>query len=171
MEALKSPVTADGGLTVHAMPIGGGYAVWTEDMSALLSVKEEAESLAEELQERNQLLRYEYKREAKRRKVEEQNRLYDLLQSATQKQIDRIAVLAKEYRVISKADTGRAQTLLAEIAILCSYIKRRKHLTLLTDRDYKVSTNELERAFGCTKHTVHRQRAFHALRQNGGCRV
>ena len=154
MLALKSPVTTDGGLTVHAMPIGGGYAVWTEDMSALLSVKEEAESLAEELQERNQLLRYEYKREAKRRKVEEQNRLYDLLQAATQKQIDRIAVLTKEYRSISKTDTGRAKTLLSEIAVLCSYIKRRKHLTLLTDRDYRVSVSELERAFSESLQTL-----------------
>ena len=52
--------------------------------------------------------RDEYKREAKRRKVEEQNRLYDLLQLATQTRIDRIAVL-------------------------CSCIKRRKHLMLLID--------------------------------------
>lgn len=37
--------------------------------------------------------------------------------------------------------------MLAEIAVLCSYIKRRKHLTLLTDRDYEVSVGELERAF------------------------
>ena len=144
-KAEQSPVATENGLTVHAMPVGGGYAVWTEDVSALLAVKEKSESLAEELAERNEILRYEYKREAKRRKVEEQNRLYDLLQSATQTQIDRIAVLTKEYQQIS--DTDRAKTLLAEIAVLCSYIKRRKHLTLLTDRDYKVAITELERAF------------------------
>jgi len=54
------------------MPIGGGYAVWTEDVSALLAIKEESECLAEELAERNEILRYEYRRESKRRKVEEQ---------------------------------------------------------------------------------------------------
>ena len=153
-KALQSPVTTGDGLTVHTMPVNGGYAVWTEDLSALLAVKEESESLAEELNERNEMLRYEYKREAKRRKVEEQNRLYDLLQSATQTQIDRISVLAKEYRQISKSDADRAKTLLAEIAVLCSYIKRRKHLTLLTDRDYKVSVNELERAFSESLQTL-----------------
>lgn len=154
IKAEQNHVTTDGGLTVHTMPIGGGYAVWTEDMSALLAIKEESESLAEELSERNDLLRYEYKREAKRRKVEEQNRLYDLLQSATQRQIDRIAVLTKEYRQISKSDQARAKTLLAEIAVLCSYIKRRKHLTLLTDRDYKVAVSELERAFSESLQTL-----------------
>ena len=154
MRAVQSPVATAGGLTVHAMPIGGGYAVWTEDVSALLAIKEESESLAEELRERNDLLRYEYKRETKRRRVEEQNRLYDLLQSATQRQIDRIAVLTREYRQISTSDADRARTLLAEIAVLCSYIKRRKHLTLLTDRDYKVAASELERAFSESLQTL-----------------
>ena len=152
-KAKQCPVTIDGGLTVHAMPIGGGYAVWTEDVSALLEIKQESEILAEELTERNILLRYEYKREAKRQKVEEQNRLYDLLQSATQNQIDRIAVLTKEYRQTSN-DPERSKTLLAQIAVLCSYIKRRKHLTLLADRDYKISITELERAFSESLQTL-----------------
>ena len=154
IKAGKRPITADNGLTVHSMPVNGGYAVWTEDVSALREIKEESESLAEELVERNDLLRYEYKREAKRRKVEEQNRLYDLLQSATQRQIDRISALTKRYRQISKFDTDTAKTLLAEIAVLCSYIKRRKHLTLLTDRDYKVAVSELERAFSESLQTL-----------------
>ena len=122
-KAEKAPVTVDGGLTVHTMPIGGGY-------------------------------RYEYRRESKRRKVEEQNRLFDLLQSATQKQINRISALTQEYRRISKSDTDRVKMLLAEIAVLCSYIKRRKHLTLLADRDCKVAVSELERAFSESLQTL-----------------
>lgn len=147
MKAEYSPLTIENGLTVHSIPVNGGYAVWTEDMSALLKIKEESESLAEELNERNNLLRYEYKREAKRQKIEEQNRLYDLLRSATQTQINKISMLTKEYQKINKTDPARAKTLLAEIAVLCSYIKRRKHLTLLTDHDYKVAITELTRAF------------------------
>lgn len=147
IKAEHSPLTVENGLTVHSIPVNGGYAVWTEDMSALLKIKEQSESLAEELNERNNLLRYEYKREAKRQKIEEQNRLYDLLRSATQTQINKISVLTKEYQKINKTDPTRAKTLLAEIAVLCSYIKRRKHLTLLTDRDYKVAITELTRAF------------------------
>ena len=46
------------------------------------------------------------------------------------------------------------EALLAEIAVLCSYIKRRKHLTLLTDRDYKVAVGELERAFSESLQTL-----------------
>ena len=153
-EAEQGSVTVDGGLTVRTMPIGGGYAVWTEDVSALLAVKEESESLADELAERNKMLGYEYTRESKRRKVEKQNRLYDLLQTVTQRQIDRIAELTKEYRQVSNTEPDRAKTLLAEIAVLCSYIKRRKHLTLLTDREYKIPAAELERAFNESLQTL-----------------
>ncbi len=132
--------------------IACGYAVWTENVSALLKIKEESESLAEELAERNDILRYEYKREAKQRKVEEQNRLYDLLQSATQTQLDRTAMLTQEYRQCS--DSKRDRMLLAEIAVLCSYIKRRKHLTLLADRGCKLPVTELERTFSESLQTL-----------------
>lgn len=152
-KAEQSSVTM-GDLTVHTMPVDGGYAVWTEDVSALRDIKENSELLADELADRNEILRYEYKREAKRRKVEEQNRLYDLLRSATQTQIDRIAELTKEYRRISSTDPDSAKTLLAEIAVLCSYIKRRKHLTLLTDRDIKIAATELHRAFNESLQTL-----------------
>lgn len=154
MRAIQSPVTLADGLNLHTMPISGGYAVWTEDVSSLLEIKEESESLAEELAERNEMLRYEYKRESKRRKIEEQNRLYDLLRRATQTQINKISMLTKEYQKINKTDPVRAKSLLAEIAVLCSYIKRRKHLTLLTDRDYKVAITELIGAFAESLQTL-----------------
>lgn len=154
MCAIQSPVTLADGLNLHTMPISGGYAVWTEDVSSLLEIKEESESLAEELAERNEILRYEYKRESKRRKIEEQNRLYDLLRRATQTQINKISMLTKEYQKINKTDPVRAKSLLAEIAVLCSYIKRRKHLTLLTDRDYKVAITELIGAFAESLQTL-----------------
>lgn len=147
MHAIQSPVTLADGLNLHTMPIGGGYAVWTEDVSALLEARENFEGLAEELAERNEILRYEYKREARRRRVEEQNRLYDLLRCTTQAQINRISTLTKEYQKINKTEPTRAKTLLAEIAVLCSYIKRRKHLTLLADRDRSVAIAELVGAF------------------------
>lgn len=95
-KAEQSPVMMGGGLTVHTMPIDGGYAVWTEDVSVLRDIKEDSELLADELADRNEILRYEYKREA----------------------------------------------------------KRRKHLTLLTDRDIKIAATELHRAFNESLQTL-----------------
>ena len=106
--AEQGPIALSNGLLLHTMPVNGGYAVWTEDVSALLAVKEASESLAEELKERNALLRYEYKRDAWRCMIEEQNRLYDLLQSATQRQNDRCRLII----IAADVHTLHTQTLI-----------------------------------------------------------
>lgn len=131
---------------LHTAPIRGGYTVWTEDHSELLALAEELENIGQELEERNSLLRYVYKQEKKRKEVEEQNRLYDLLQAVTQKQLDKVAVLVNAYQQAGKnAETSR--TVLAKIAVLCSFIKRRKHLELLIYRDFEISVSEIQAAF------------------------
>ncbi len=145
-KALKSPFTMADGKVLHTMPISGGYAVWTEDISDLLAQEEELRDLKEEWQERNELLRSEYMMEEKRRKVLEQNRLYDLLQEVTQKQLDKIALLVQEYQREEKTSDS-AGIILGRIAVLCSYIKRRRHLELIADRDGTVPVRELEMAF------------------------
>ncbi len=173
-KAEQSPVT-DGRLTVHTMPIDGGYAVWTEDVSALRDIKEESDFLRTSLPTgtKYSVMNTSVKPSAARWRSKTD--CIDLLRSATQTQIDRIAELTKEYRRISSTDPDSAKTLLAEIAVLCSYIKRRKHLTLLTDRDIKIAAAELERAFNESFQTLKLlgvrtalcgQCSFHAFGQN-----
>ena len=99
----------------------------------------------EELKERNALLRMEYERDKKRREVEEQNRLYDMLQRVTQKQIDGVAALVREYHA-AENDPSRSRRILAEITVLCSFIKRRRHLALLCCENDTVSVAELKTA-------------------------
>jgi len=145
--ALQKPLALGGGKMLHAMPIRGGYAVWTQDQSALLAMEEQLQELKEELQERNALLRTEYAREQKRRKLAEQNRLFDLLQQVTQKQLDRIALLMQAYEKAEK-NTPQSRAILAQIAVLCGYIKRRRHLALMADRHAAVPSQELQLALG-----------------------
>lgn len=140
--AEKAPLRLENGYLLHTAAINGGYAVWTEDNSELLTLTEELEDLRQELKDRCDLLRYEYKC----KETEEQNRLYDLLQSVTQKQIDKIAMLVKTYQTEEK-DSETSNTVLAKIAVLCSFIKRRKHLVLLVYKDYDIPFSELNSAF------------------------
>ena len=121
----EEPLTE--GRRLHAMPIRGGYVVWTEDISRLLKVARELEDTAEELRERNELLSLEYEREREHQAVEEQNRLYDLLQRKTQRQIDRIDRLVDAY---ASQTPDRQRGILARILVLGSYIKRRKNFIL-----------------------------------------
>lgn len=147
----NSPLNLGNGRSLHTMPIRGGYAAWVEDNSGLLRLKEELEILKDELKERNEILRQEYEQEKASREVEEQNRLYDMLQRATQQQIDKIASLAQNYRrEEGEADSEIRKTeqrkILAETAVLCTYIKRRKHMALLAFRKYDIAAAELRLA-------------------------
>ena len=154
--ALESPVILAGGKRLHGMPLNGGYAVWTEDIAELLRLRETLEDRQEELQERNALLQYEYDREKSHKIVEEQNRLYDLLQSKTQTQLDKIENLTQ--RIQKTEDNAEKRKLLSEIVVLGSYIKRRKDFALSLDAAQAFPESKLANAF---------EESFRALRLFG----
>ncbi|MBQ7565764.1 MAG: hypothetical protein IJT18_01470 [Oscillospiraceae bacterium] len=142
--AEQEPVILPEGKRVYNLPVSGGHAVWTEDVSELLSLRETLEDRREELTERNALLQYEYEREREHAVVAEQNRLYDLLQSMTQTQLDRIERLTAAYGETS--DDAEKRRILAQIAVLGSYIKRRKDFVLTVDATPTVPESKLTSA-------------------------
>lgn len=70
----------------------------------------------EELKDRKSILEQNYKIEEEHKIVEEQNRLYDLLQSKTQRQINGIEKLAEDYRNTQSEEEKRR--ILARIVVL-----------------------------------------------------
>lgn len=144
-QALNAPVALSEGKLLHTAPIGGGYTVWTEDISELTNLRRELTETKEELEERTAMLRHEYVLEKDRKVTAEQNRLYDLLTASTQKQIDRIARLMKEYELVD-GDAEKGNAILSKIAVLGGYVKRKKHLTLSIQNGFDVSQGELKNA-------------------------
>ncbi|MGN0564853.1 MAG: histidine kinase N-terminal 7TM domain-containing protein [Candidatus Heritagella sp.] len=144
--AEKEPIMLSDGKRLHNMPIHGGHAIWTEDMSELLSMREKLEDMQEELADRNGLLQLEYEREKGHKVVEEQNRLYDLLQRSTQTQIDKISRLVSRYQ--NSADPQEKKCLLSQIAVLGSFIKRRKDMILCIDSTPTLPESKLSGALG-----------------------
>lgn len=140
------------GRLLRNMPIRGGHAVWTEDISALLQIRGTLEERQEELNERQSLLRLEYEKERNHRAVTEQNRLYDLLQSQTQSQLDRIEQLAGDYR--HAASEREQRRILSYIVILGTFVKRRKDFVLLSEASQGISERHLRDALA---------ESFHAL--------
>ena len=145
----KTPILLPDHRLLYNIPINGGHAIWTEDVSELIKRGAETREIKMELEERNSLLRYEYTRDKKRREIEEENRLYDMLRSVTQQQIDKIAVRVDEYQASDK-NSDEAKRILARIAVLCGFIKRRRHLALLNYRNYDIQAAEMENSFGET---------------------
>ena len=127
-------------------PIAGGHAIWTEDISALLAAREMLESRGEELAERNALLQLEYEKEREHKRIEEQNRLYDLLQSKTQTQLDTIETLIGLYKTTD--EQAQKQRILAKIIVLGSFIKRRKNFVLTADEAPVMPESVLSGALG-----------------------
>lgn len=68
-----------------------------------------------------------------------------MLQRVTQKQIDGVAALVREYRA-AESDPDKSRGILAEITVLCSFIKRRRHLALLGCDNAAVPAAELKSA-------------------------
>lgn len=144
-EAQAAPITLSEGKILHTMPIGGGYTVWTEDVSELTKLQKELTETKEELIERSAMLKYEYELEKERRTIEEQNRLYDLLTVSTQKQINQISKLMNAYE-LSDGNTETGNAILSRIAVLGSYVKRKKHLTLSIYSGIDIPEGELKNA-------------------------
>lgn len=133
------------GRLLRKMPIQGGWAVWTEDISELLSVREKLEDRQEELGERNSLLELEYRREREHRAIEVQNRLYDLMHEKTSDQLRSINELTDRYTHTD--DSSEKRRILAEISVLGSYIKRRRDIVLTAEASGFVSEAKLVNAF------------------------
>lgn len=143
--AEEGPVMISEGIRLHNMQIAGGHILWTEDVSELTSLQSDLKEAQEELRDRSALLKLEYEQDKNRKTIEEQNRLYDLLNRCTQKQIDRISVLVTEYENKGK-NAVQGHDILAQIAVLCTYVKRRKHLTLSIYSHCRISAEELKAA-------------------------
>ena len=144
-KTLNAPVALSEGKLLYTAPIGGGYMVWTEDISELTNLRRELTETKEELEERTAMLRHEYVLEKDRKVTAEQNRLYDLLTASTQKQIDRIARLMKEYE-LAEGDAEKGNAILSRIAVLGGYVKRKKHLTLSVQNGFDIPEGELKNA-------------------------
>lgn len=110
----------------------------------MLQVREKLESTKEELQDRNELLRDQYQQDAQRYRLEEQNRLYDLVQRETQKQLREIDAL-RERLTVPITEEEKRQTLL-RILVLATYIKRHKDMVIAADRSQTLPLHALEGA-------------------------
>ena len=138
----KQDFLLDDSTYVKSYKIHGGYAVWQENVSEIVQVRKALESAKEELKDRNELLRDQYREDAKRYRLEEQNRLYDLVQRETQRQLREIDELSEQYAHAERNSKER-QMLLLRILVLATYIKRHKDMVISEDRSHTMSLGRL----------------------------
>ena len=125
---MSLPFVMDDGIRISHMFIKGGHLFWTEDISLLVDQYEDIKEQQEELKEKNLLLQKTYEQEAKRRKIEEQNRLLNLIQSQTAGQLELIACFMEQLEETESKEVY--ERLLGQIVVVGTYLKRRKNFLL-----------------------------------------
>lgn len=116
------------GIRINHLPVKGGHLFWSEDISVLLDQYQDIQEQQEELTARNQLLRKTYRKEAERRKLEEQNRILNIIQSQTSRQYELLSHYMEKLEQTESRE--EYELILSKIVVVGTYLKRWKNLML-----------------------------------------
>ena len=118
-----------------------GWAFWKEDVSELNQLRQELELACNELRDVGDVLAAENAQHARLLKLTEENRLYDMMEAQTARQI---AMLQERLTELKKTDDpARAERLLGQIIVIGTYIKRRSNLIFVGVQRGSISVQEL----------------------------
>ena len=118
-----------------------GWVFWKEDISALNQIRKELELTRDELRDTGDVLAAENAQHARWLKLTEENRLYDMMEAQTARQIAMLRDLLAELQ--KTEDLGRARHLLGQVIIIGTYIKRRSNLIFVGVQRGAISVQEL----------------------------
>ena len=118
-----------------------GWVFWKEDISALNQVQRELELTRDELRDTGDVLEVENAQRARWLKLTEENRLYDMMEAQTARQIAMLRDLLAELQKTEEPD--RARHLLGQVIIIGTYIKRRNNLIFVGEQRGAISVQEL----------------------------
>lgn len=141
MAAAEFPVVTADGIRISEAPIRWGHVFWEDDISPMLAVLKELDDTREELQSYGSILQAENAQKARRKKLEEQERLYRAMQEKAAAPAVRLSNLAKALQGVQDADAARF--LLWKMTVIGAYLKRRSNLIFLADRDGMVPVSEV----------------------------
>ena len=118
-----------------------GWVFWKEDISALNQIRKELELTRDELRDTGDVLAAENAQHARWLKLTEENRLYDMMEAQTARQIAMLRDLLAELQKTEEPD--RARRLLGQVIIIGTYIKRRNNLIFVGEQRGAISVQEL----------------------------
>ena len=141
LEAIGRTAHLDRNTLLKSSPIRGGYVFWQEDISELQDALDRLRLVQDELRDTGDILKEENAQKARKLKLEEQNRLYDLVERESAPQFTRLEALLS---ALSAAQTQEeAKPLLGRIAVIMTYIKRRSNLIFLAAQKDLIDASEL----------------------------
>lgn len=140
-EADRAPVLLDQTTRLSGAAISGGHIYWQEDVAELLSVQEKLEMAQEELRDTGDVLKAESEQTSYRIRLELENRLYDMVERQTARQVAALRDLTARLQQLD--DLEAAKDLLGRIVIIGTYVKRRSNLIFVEGQEGSIRTEEL----------------------------
>lgn len=141
VQADTAPVMLGESVRLSGAAVRGGHIYWQENVSELLSVQKHLEMTREELCDTGDVLKAEAEQKAYRLHLEEENRLYDLVEKQTASQVAMLQKLTMQLR--QTEDLDEARCLLGKIVIVGTYIKRRSDLIFVSRQKQSIRKEEL----------------------------
>lgn len=140
-EAVHQTTQLDRSTLLKSSPIRGGFVFWQEDISELQDVLDHLRLVQDELRDTGDILKAENAQKARKLKLEEQTKLYDLVEQESAPQFARLELLLSQLSAVQSQ--AAAKPLLGRIAVIMTYIKRRSNLVFLAAQKDFIDANEL----------------------------
>ena len=140
-EAAHRTTQLDRNTLLKASPIRKGFVFWQEDITELQDALDRLRLVQDELRDTGDILKAENAQKARRLKLEEQTRLYDLVEQQSAPQFVRLESLLSQLSAAQSQED--AKPLLGRIAVIMTYIKRRSNLVFLAAQKSFIDANEL----------------------------
>ena len=154
--AVRAPLLIDPDTRLHSQPIRAGHIYWVDDLAAVHALNAQLSEIGETLTEENELIQAKNRIKRQQVRLAEQNRLYDGIARAVDRQLDQINRILAGLAPDS-ADFSRR---IGHACILNAYIKRRSNLMLIAERASAVPAAELSH---CIRESVDCLNAYGAL--------
>lgn len=143
-KAEAGPVLLNRNTLLKTHRIRGGHVAWQEDVTELSDTLERLEENQRELEDENYLEQEALNAQREVLRLQEKNRLYDLIGNYTRPQADLLDALLKEYGQMGEETDKKG--IAAKICVIGTYIKRCGNLLLIRESSGKGSVSELIRA-------------------------
>ena len=137
----RGPFSLDKHTLLKSCPIKGGHVYWQEDITEITALLEKLEENREAIAESNHLAQENYRVRLEIHTLREKNRLYDLLQKETARQIRLLNDLFSRYN--EEEHPKERRRLLAKITVIGAYIKRKGNLIFIREKTETTDTTEL----------------------------
>lgn len=144
LQAEAAPVLLNRNTLLKTNRISGGHVAWQEDVTELADTLEQLEENQQELEDENFLEREALRAKEEVLRLQEKNRLYDLIGKYTRPQVVRLDALLEEYARAEGENVRRR--LLTKLCVIGAYIKRCGNLLLIRESSPTAPISELVKA-------------------------